>query len=134
MNREIKFRAWDNLNSKWVYFTIGQTWSEIALIVYHRIILNGGVFYQYTGLKDRNGKEVYEGDVVKVLRGHPVLIANTYRIEYINAAFQMLGKGNKIPTAFVTYTKQALDHGIEFEEIGELIKVIGNIHENPELL
>jgi uncharacterized phage protein (TIGR01671 family) len=58
--REIKFRAWDRKDKLWVAgFSIGQsgTLSE----------LGDKVFMQYTGLKDKTGKEIYEGDVVRAV-------------------------------------------------------------------
>ena len=59
--REIKFRAWDKIGNKWF----------VDLPVCIQIdregelnCFNGGVIYQYTGLHDKNGKEIYEGDIV----------------------------------------------------------------------
>lgn len=161
MDRPIKFRGKRIDNGEWVYgyfallFNLkpmimpdcyfatrdfGDEDSKGNLILEDGLAL--GAFYdvdpstvgQLTGLKDRNGKEIYEGDVVKVLRGSPEALANIYQIKYTNAAFQMWGKGNDIPTAFVTYAKDAVDRGVEFFEIGELIEVIGNIHEHKNLL
>lgn len=98
--REIKFRIWDGNNG---YFDYPDT-----------LELNRGLEYeQYTGLKDKKGREIYEGDIVWRPRGHSREV-----VEFDYGFYP-----------FDAY---------ELEELGmpdaDDCEVIGNIHENPELL
>lgn len=63
MQREIKFRVWDG--TQWSHFKIGQPFGDWASSVYDDHCLNGRRFFQNTGLIDRHGKEIWEGDIVK---------------------------------------------------------------------
>lgn len=74
---------------------------------------------QYMGLKDKNGKEIYEGDIVKVFTKGKWRIG---KVIYEHSVF----------TIDVTNNKE-LEYG-RTSIIEKLVEVIGNIYENPELI
>ncbi len=63
--REIKFRAHCKPDNRFYYFTIGQGADVFNdRDIYNQLCLDGVAFEQFTGMLDKNGKEVYEGDIV----------------------------------------------------------------------
>jgi uncharacterized phage protein (TIGR01671 family) len=69
MNREIKFRAWDKEKKEMrevtsLNFYDEYMWVEETPMTGDKLPIEGTPLMQFTGLKDKNGKEVYEGDVV----------------------------------------------------------------------
>jgi len=124
--RELKFRAWDKItNTMCVIWDISWTGrdSPDESINYVRIETDGTVdrgeneviLMQYTGLKDKHGKEIYEGDIVNEhcrygVKGHEV------KMEHVSGSDDM-------GTDMFGY--------IDFDES---VEIIGNIYENPELL
>lgn len=119
MNREIKFRAWDKERNMFDerfplelkdFGVLGWTLTS-----------NDFEFMQYTGLHDKNGREIYEGDVLADLRiektkGYVVFHDGAFRLQ----------RTVELPSKWMndTYVRHYAKHH----------SVIGNIYQNPELL
>jgi len=142
--REIKFRG-KNLNTKeWVYGDLLQ-WNdgETAIGVHGQFIDDGYHFNenydktpyvdettvgQYTGLKDKNGKEIYEGDIISVNGKYPKLI------RYIDEwASYCLANLTDLDCDLKTRYWQQVSP-CWWTDYKREIKVIGNVYDNPELL
>jgi len=121
MNRELKFRAWDEKSFLWdkggFYFYVNDPFLK-----------QGYVIQQYTGLKDKNGREIYEGDFCN----RENWSGNPYYVRYSKDGW-FWRRHNETDEEFLKhrdcfYDSDRLRNGIENCEI------IGNILENPELL
>lgn len=134
MEREIKFRAWDVKRNKMIHFSNPQICSEynqLAFTVeeeeekeYLGCLPDNKIeIMQFTGLKDRNGKEIFEGDILKDNMKfensdeHPLVLVE-WRDNDVAFIFKGINGGCYIiPTGYVQ----------DFE-------IIGNKFQNPELL
>lgn len=121
--REIKFRAWYE-KSKYMAYQ-GTPDLETIQSFFHYIGINEPLM-QYTGLTDKNGKEVYEGDIVRVddsVFGNPIdgYKSGIYKVEYCfpDCAFCLVQLDELSAVSF--------NECMEYE-------IIGNVYENPELL
>ena len=132
--REIKFRAWDKQNEEMIdvgtlcMFTDGSVMvNEDMPTHFQQVELL--VLIQYTGLKDKNGVEIYEGDIVMHEKWNgetgrvdsPLMYEVCWSGDF--AGFRMYGEGND-------GTEDVVSTGMS----GDEFRVIGNIYENPELL
>ncbi len=113
--REIKFRAWD-----------GQKLVNVETLAYEAsagsMIANGWILpkfiMSFTGLHDKNGKEIYEGDILKHRQG----------VDAVNWDQDQWRVGSWCPDGLAGFCSETYDEDDEFPE------VIGNIYDNPEVV
>ena len=124
--REIKFRCWDKENSRMIlpsgsFMDVSQT-QGVDRWVFGLDVFNHPdniELMQFTGLFDKNGKEIFEGDVVKFqTKGGNTMV---YEVRWKNRGFNLKHMPQFSPNRMTPNNKNE-------------IEIIGNIHENPELL
>lgn len=137
--REILFRGKQIINGDWVEGNLlvpdlSNRDTQILMSTDTYCIRNviPSTVGQYTGLTDKNGKKIFEGDIVKITDRN-VCFETMAVIEFgnpnglYNWGWQLKPLENK-PFAI------EILHWVDMEDSGAFIEVIGNIHDNPELL
>lgn len=129
MNREILFRGFNEKNNKWIYgyyfvnrslhFVVTDEIQTNPLVDWTDFVVNPTTIGQYTGLKDKNGVKIFEGDIIES-KGYKHLVTYNENL----AGFRSVN---------VKYPEDLC--GINQQWINECSKVvIGNVIDNPELM
>ena len=128
MNREIKFRVWEKEQ-------FGPHEREMYYVTLNELLFSDGYYLsslgeevddnivmQYTGLHDKNGKEIYEGDVVKANIRHKDI--------------EIIGRVHMPKSCWVVTFKNPLNGYYNNRRTAEFneLEILGNIYENPNLL
>lgn len=142
--REIKFRGKDIKNGEWVYGDLHllcnaphiHTLKSMYPYAGIRSFVNEETIGQFTGLEDKNGKEIYEGDVVVRHSSICGSIDNIGVVKYDeeNAMFVLYCQEKLYATSFHFLKGQTINDGYCTFSETFTYEVIGNIHDTPELL
>jgi len=130
--REIKFRAWDKQTREWIYLGFS---SMVGIVdgslrqfyrtddgIGHKEWPTDYALMQYTGLKDKNGVEIYEGDVVLEHTGEAKPFIH-WEVTWLESRWILRARNSDAHDRYLSHSPEYMQP-----------EVIGNIYENPDLL
>ncbi|MBB6731908.1 YopX family protein [Cohnella zeiphila] len=144
MSREIKFRGRHIDTGEWVYGNLIGTdvivgpiveWDSEYFNTEYWVKVDPETVGQYTGLQDRNGKEIFEGDFVTLTKRDEeyVIQGNGYMDVGIENGWSVSGTVKFLHNSW--FIEEDNEKGLPLDFEGkQALEIIGNIHENPELL
>lgn len=140
MNRETKFRGKSLTTSEWLYGSLFNDGAEDYILPnlpsgaldYEDYQIDSNTIGQFTGLKDKNGREVFEDDIIRSPRGNIIAVEFGYKEHVVKHGRP------QVADSFACYGLIArnMKNGItDFLDNSFLAgEVIGNIHDNQELM
>lgn len=143
MSREIKFRAWDN------ECKVIREYDELKGLTLDALDASDFELEQYTGMKDANGKEIYEGDILEYCyETHGQTFYDPDTLGAIGGEpgieTNVIGKVSIWPSTGVMLTRIKAEYPEDFDSsnldvpkmlhVNKHFTIIGNVHTNPELL
>ncbi len=124
MNRELKFRVWLHDTKKWGDVACIEVFNSTGKLEY-LYQDQPYTIQQYTGLKDKNGKEIYEGDICNA----GIVIGD---VNYSIGGFYLAS--NPLMAYFKGYPDNMNVLSPDWDSSWIDVEVIGNVIQNPELL
>jgi len=135
MQREIKLRSWNKAWKCMYYLTgyhfVGRTHIQLYYLdadgdnATCTALIDNIIMMQYTGLKDKNGIEIYEGDILHHLwdSGNNIIKETVSEVKYSNGGF-------------IVDDKKRADWELSIHALSSWaeIEVVGNVYNNPELI
>lgn len=146
MSREIKFRVWDKKDNR--LMTVATIRELVNMCLAARKLLKPHLFHlrdliqdteqraiieQYTGLKDNNDKDIYEGDVVRYVSEEEAMVTAVVKFGFPDV--EAVEDGTLFMNGFYLDPLKVGDMtDDDFDNFDGDYEIIGNIHENPELV
>lgn len=130
MSREIKFRIW-RASDEYNKVPHMESWDSLlnySMSDIFQLDDTDDVLEQFTGLKDRNGKEIYEGDILKASFSDKDVLSSPGSCEVVQFI------GGRFIAHPVKSSSHRFDYNLDELALEVVDNIVGNIHENKDLL